>query len=434
MITTVFAFLIVLGVLIFIHELGHFVVAKMAGVGVETFSLGFGPKLLSIKRGETEYRIALLPLGGYVKMMGESPDEEVPDEFRDKSFTHKPIGSRIAIVCAGSFMNIALALVLMPIIFMIGVSIPVYLDMAPKVGFVSSGEAAYKAGIQKDDVIETVNGKEVKNWSEMMAHIALSPGNAMELEIKRGSKVVETTFTPQVSEQTGAGVGGVFPPMPPVIGAVAPDYPAKVAGIKVGDKITAIDGKPITHWAELQSIIKSDATEKVVTLSREGETVTVKIIPKLHEESGSFILGVSRFEEVVFKRYGPVEAIKLGLERAVDTTLLLFKVIKGLMVGMYSVKTLGGPILIAQVAGEAAESGLVAILGLMAFLSLQLGIINMLPIPVLDGGHLMFFLIEAVRGKPVSDKIMGWSQQVGRALLITIMVLVTWNDVIRIFR
>lgn len=432
--TTLIAFIAVLGVLIFIHELGHFIVAKLGGVGVEKFSLGFGPRLAGFTRGETEYKVCVLPLGGYVKMVGESPDDEVSPELKERSFTNKPLSIRAAIVVAGSVMNLALAAVLLPLIFLIGISVPTYLDGPPVVGFVAPDEAAQKAGLRSGDLIVEANGKPVSNWEELGAHMVLNPEKAVKLKVQRDGSGVEITITPEVSEQTGAGIGGFYPPMLARIGGFSSGYPAEKAGLEVGDLIVAIDGIEIIHWAEMERIIhRSRGEEKVFTILRSGETFTVAIVPKLHEEMAIHLIGITRAEDVVFKRYGLIGAVKKGFHTATSMTSRLFMVIKGLILGDYSLKTLGGPIMIAQVAGKAAESGVTDLLYLVAFLSLQLGIINLFPIPVLDGGHLVFYGIEFVRGKPLSDSVMSVAQNIGIALLLALMVVVTFNDIARFF-
>lgn len=430
---TIISFIIVLGILIFIHEFGHFAVAKLSGVGVEKFSLGFGPKLVGFKRGETEYLISILPLGGYVKMVGESPGEEVSEENRKKSFTHKPVSVRAAIVAAGPIMNLVLAAMLLPVIFMIGIQIPAYLEKPAEVGFVVQNEAAAKADIRGGDVIESVNGEKTKTWEDLLSQLALSPGKPLEIELKREGSVVKTTLTPGTSQETGAGYGGMYPPMKPVIGDVTKAYPAKEAGIKPGDVIRAVNGIEIKHWAELEEIVHRDGDKKTFSIERGAETLNVEITPNFNADSKVYLIGITRLEEQVLRKYGFVESIRKGLKAAVDMTDKLFMVLKGLVVGQYSLKTLGGPIMIAQVAGKAAESGVAELLSLVAFLSLQLGIINLFPIPVLDGGHLLFFGIEAVKGSPLSEKFMSIAQQIGIALLIGLMLLVTYNDIFRIF-
>lgn len=427
MLTSIVALLIVLGVLIFIHELGHFVVAKLSGVGVEKFSLGFGPRILWYTRGETEYRISLFPFGGYVKMMGESPGEEVSEEDREKSFTHKPLSRKVAIVAAGSVMNIVLAVILFPIIFMVGLNVPAYLDKPPVIGYVTPESPADRADIRKGDRIEAVNGKAVGKWEELVITIALETEKAIEFEVTRDGESFTATIEPGEGEPLG-----LYAPMPVIVGKLIEGEPAEEAGLMPDDRILAIDGLKIAHWADLRNTIKDSGDEKRYLIEREGKTLTIDIAPRYIEEDEVYRIGIVYKEQRVFKRYGFFDAVRNGLSKVATVSVLLFKVVKGLIVGEYSMKALGGPVMIAQVAGQAAQSGVVALLSIMAFLSLQLGIINLFPIPVLDGGHLMFFAIEFVRGKPLSDKVIGVAQQIGVALLVALMLYVTWNDIMRV--
>jgi regulator of sigma E protease len=433
MITTLISFIIVLGVLIFIHELGHFAVAKWSGVGVEKFSLGFGPRLVGFKKGETEYLISLLPLGGYVKMTGENPGEEVSESEKERSFTHKPVSTRAMIVVAGPVMNLVLAVLLLPIIFMIGIQLPAYMDGPALIGYVVPGEPAERAGIRKGDVVISADGSGVRNWEELISTLTLNPDTPLKLTLERGASNIEVTLVPDAVEETGGGYAGIYPPMRPVIGSLSAGYPAMEAGLEDGDVILAIDGTDITHWAELEGFVKKDGRERTFLIGRDSSTFSVRIKPKMNEEMKVFLIGISRFEEMVFRRYGFFDAISHGLGSSVEMTGRLFMVLKGLVVGRYSLKALGGPIMIAQVTGRAVEAGIVDLLSLVSFLSLQLGIINLFPIPVLDGGHLLFFGIEAVKGKPLSERFMGVAQQIGIAFLIALMVLVTYNDILRIF-
>ncbi|MFQ5328529.1 MAG: RIP metalloprotease RseP [Thermodesulfobacteriota bacterium] len=434
MTTTVISFVIVLGILIFIHELGHFTVAKLCGVGVEKFSLGFGPKLVGVTRGETEYLISLLPLGGYVKMVGEAPGEEVSDEVMEKSFTHKSVAKRSAIVAAGPIMNLILMFCLMPIIYMIGIQEPAYLSEQPLVGYVEKGSAAEESGLRKGDVITAVNGSAITKWEQLKTSIVTSPDAALTLEIARKGETLSMDMKVGSSRQTGEGVVGLYPPMAPLIGGLSKGYPAEKAGIKSGDRIVRIGDAEITHWAEVQEFIGDATDELPIIVEREGELVTVQVKPKWNEESKRALIGVSLLQDnFITKKYGFIDSIGYGLKRAWELTVFTFVILKKLFTGDISMKSLGGPIMIAQVAGQAAESGISAILSLMAFLSLQLGILNLLPIPVLDGGHLFFFGIERLRGKPVSERVMIITQQVGMALLLLLMVVVTYNDIRRLF-
>jgi len=452
--TTLVSFLVVLGILVFIHELGHFIVAKLSGVGVLKFSLGFGPKLLGIKRGETEYLISALPLGGYVKMVGESTGEEVSQEDSEKSFANKPISKKAAIVVAGPIMNLVLAFMLLPLIYLIGIQIPAYLDREPMVGYVVKGEAADKAGLKKGDIILSIDGRQIKNWEGLNNTIISSPGSLLTLRVKRDGEIKEIALTPEASSQTGGGIGGFYPPTSPTIGGLAKGLPAERAGLKLNDTILAVDGIKIDHWVELQQAIQNNKSgvrglppnasiggqesgvksseERLFQIKRGNETFEVSITPQWNEDIQGHIIGISPLQETIIKRYGPVSATVEGTKKMGELTILTFAIIKKLFVGEISIKTLGGPLMIAQVAGQAAESGLTAFLSLMAFLSLQLGILNLLPIPVLDGGFLVFFGIEALRGKPMSEKVMGIVQNIGIALLVLLMVFVTYNDIIRL--
>lgn len=432
--TTIISFIVVLGVLIFIHELGHFIVARLCGVRVEKFSFGFGPRLFGIKRGDTDYFISALPLGGYVKMTGgEHSEEEIPEELKAISFPHKSVYQRAAIVAAGPIMNLILAFILLPVIFIIGVEVPAFLERPPVVGHVAKDMAGFKAGFIAGDVILTIDGKKVSRWEDVLTSMALSPGRLQTIDVKRADETLTLKLTPDTSAENGAGYAGIYPETKPVIGGLSSGYPAHEAGIMPGDLIVSIDGVAIRHWAEIETFIHKEARKRMFVIDREGKQLTFELTPKFNEEAKVYLVGISRKEEVVKKSYGFIGAVEKGVGAAVNMVVQLFQVIKGLVVGQYSLKTLGGPILIAQVAGKAAQSGITATLWLMAFLSLQLGVINLFPMPVLDGGHLLFFVIERIKGSPISEKALGYAQQVGVALLITLMVLVTYNDILRFF-
>jgi regulator of sigma E protease len=430
---TFISFIVVLGILIFIHELGHFAVAKFSGVGVERFSLGFGPRLLGVKYGETEYRISVLPLGGYVKMTGESPGEDVTEGELKKSFTHKGVPVRAAIVGAGPVMNLMLSAVLFPLIFMIGIQIPSFLEDEAKVGYVSPESGAVDAGIKKGDVIKEVGDKVVRDWEGFLSALSLYKEGGIPIGIERDGHSLDVILEHGTDNGERNGYHGIFPDMEPVIGDVSPGYPAKEAGIQANDRILSVDGKDIAHWAELESLIHKNGGKKAFVVQRGEEVIRFDVTPKFNEDMKVYLVGITRKELYKDKRYGFLEAIEKGVKTSVDMTVQLFIVIKGLITGEYSIKTLGGPIMIAKVAGKAAKTGITELLSLVAFLSLQLGIINLFPIPVLDGGHLVFFAIESIKGSPLSERFLTIAQQIGMALLIALMVLVTYNDLFRIF-
>mgnify|MGYP001599032390 CR=1 FL=1 len=429
---TFISFIVVLGVLIFIHELGHFGAAKFSGVGVEKFSLGFGPRLFGVKRGGTDYMLSALPLGGYVKMVGEAAGEDVGEDEVKRSFTHKPVAVRAAIVAAGPVMNLVLAAVLLPAIFMLGIQLPAFLEKEAKIGYAIPDGPAAKAGILRGDVITAVGEKRIENWEELLSAFEMNPSTALDIALLRDGFTVKLKLIPDSSTETGGGYAGVLPEMIPLINDIAPGYPAEEAGLKPGDRIVAIGNSSVTHWAELEDLIHKDGDKKDFVVARDGAELKFEITPKYNEDSKAYLIGITRREEQVYKRYGFAQAIKKGAETGVDMTGRLFAVIKGLIAGKYSLKTLGGPIMIAQVAGKAAKTGVVDLLTLVAFLSLQLGIINLLPIPVLDGGHILFCIVEVVKGSPLSDRVLAVSQQIGIALIVALMALVTYNDIFRL--
>jgi regulator of sigma E protease len=271
------------------------------------------------------------------------------------------------------------------------------------------------------------------DWEGFLSTVILSPNTELQLVLERAGEARNVSITPVASPTTGGGYLGIHPPMRPVVGTLSKGYPAEKAGLLPGDLILAIDGTEITHWAELEKFIKKSGVKRSFTIERADSTFTVDIEPKQNADTDVFLIGISRDEAQTFKRYGFSEAVVKGIDSSYNMTAQLFSVIKGLVVGQYSIKTLGGPIMIAQVAGSAAKSGIADLLSLMAFLSLQLGIINLFPIPVLDGGHLLFFGVEAIKGKPLSERFMGAAQQVGVVLLVALMLMVTYNDFMRIF-
>jgi len=351
LIYSVGAAVIGLGLLIVFHEFGHFLLAKLSGVGVLTFSVGFGPKIWVIKRGETEYAISAFPLGGYVKMVGEDPDEQVSPQDVAKSFAHKSLIKRVAIVAAGPVFNLLLAVFLLMVVFTF-YGVPV---MSTQVSGVEKGSPAEIAGIQKGDRIVEIDGVPIKEWEELSNTIKGSGGKALNLQVRRGEETIKVTVQPAQKEgQT-------------IFGERKDDW---IIGI--GSQVTMEKGKP-------------------------------------------GLAGVRAF-------YQTYEYCKI-------TLLAFYKMI----LGDVSPRNIGGPILIAQMAGQQAQEGLGSFLAFLAVLSVNLGVLNLLPVPVLDGGHLLFFFVEAVIRKPVAIKYREMAQQVGICLLALLMVYAFYNDIVRFF-
>jgi regulator of sigma E protease len=351
--TNIFAFIIVLGVLIFFHEFGHFLIARVFGVGVEKFSLGFGPRLIGKKVGITDYRLSAIPLGGYVKMVGEEPDAQIAPQDLPLSFTHKHVAKRMLIVAAGPIFNILLAVIIFfGIFFFTGTFI-----LKPSIGSVRAGSPALAAGLEKGDLITQINGSPINSWDEMAEIINASRGRALHLSVRRQDATLDFSLTPA----------------------------------------------------------------KVTTKNIFGEDVQ------------RYVIGITASGESFSKEMNLFQAFSESLVQTYRVTELMVVIIAKLIKGDISTNTLGGPIMIAQMAGDSAKAGVGSLISFIAVISINLAIINLLPIPVLDGGHLLFFAIEAVKGRPVSIKVREVAQQVGLFILILLMILVFYNDITRIF-
>jgi len=423
---TFFYFLIVIGVLVFVHEFGHFLMAKRAGVRVEKFSLGMGPKLVGYKKGDTEYVISALPLGGYVKMAGENPDEQptgAPDEFQSKS-----VWQRVMIAATGPLTNIVLAFIIMPVVFMVGT----YAEGPAKVGYVESGSPAERAGFKAGDIIVEINGRSISDWTKALSLIAVNPDTNLNVTVDRQGAKETLVLRPAAASELKIGTSGLMPDMPAEIGKLKPGFPAEKAGLKVNDKILAVDGKTVYHWNQFSGLVRESKGKTLnLTIERSGSHMDIALTAV--EDGGRYVIGVEPVMHLVFKKYGFIESLRLGFDKTIDAIDLTIITLKKLVTFNLSIKTLGGPVMIAQMSGQAASAGLSVFLSLLAMISISLGILNLLPIPVLDGGLILFLVIEAIRKKPVSRKVMEVSQSIGAAVLITLIAVVSYNDIMRMF-
>jgi len=341
--------IILFGFLIFIHELGHFLAAKLSGVKVLKFSIGFGPKILGKKIGETEYLLSAIPLGGYVKMYGEEVGDEVIEEKR--SFKHQPVYKKIFIVFAGPLFNILGAIFLFWIVFIHGIPVP-----KPVIGQVMENYPAYKSGVQKGDKVLEINGKKINTWFDMAQIIQQNPNKALNFKIERKGEVINILITPQAKESKN-----IF-----------------------GEKV------PIGQ------------------------------------------IGIQPTEEFFIQKEPPLSALNKSVQKCYEIVELTYLTIVKIFQRAVSTDVIGGPILIFQAAGKTAEQGLVSFLSFAAIISINLGVLNLLPIPVLDGGHILFFMIEGIRRKPLSEKFIAVSQKIGIAFLIALMMLAFYNDIFRL--
>jgi len=452
---TIVSFIVILGLLIFVHEVGHFLVAKRAGVGVLKFSLGFGRRLFGFRRGETEYLVSAIPLGGYVKMVGEDPREVVVDATGQafdgagqpldlrKSFAHKSVWARIAIVLAGPGANYLLGFFL----FWVAAVFVGSPSMEAIVGEVEEDAPAARVGLHPRDKIVAVDGEAVSSWSDLILRINDASGRAVALRIKRGEENVNVTITPRRRDVTTTVI-------PPTIGRVVPDFPAAEAGLRPGDKIIAVNGDPIDSWQQLSLKIRVRPGRAVtLTVERNGEQFAAIVTPRLSpapekEAQGQQVglIGIEAVSEYEQRRVGlwdvgispifthmdPFSALNYAGNQTAGWTVTIVWALWKIVQGEISPRTLGGPILMAQMTGEAAQQGFLYLIFLTAVLSINLGLLNLLPVPILDGGHLAFFGIELLRGRPISVRKREMAQRVGLVLLVALMIFAFYNDIFRL--
>ena len=436
---TIIAGILMLGVLVFVHELGHFWIAKLCGVKVLKFSLGFGPKLVSKQWGETEYLICCIPLGGYVQMLGEGGGEqgeeaELSSEELQRSFSHKSVGKRLAIVSAGPIMNLLLPLLILPLSFMIGVQMPTYVDQQACVGYVVPETTAAASGFVAGDCILAVNQRPVASWNDTNKAFVSHAGDALTFEVQRNGRTLELQVAEENDSLEGLRALGLLPQQLARVGGLQPGMPAEKAGMEVGDQILQIGEAKIGSWYDLKAAIQTVGQNQVVVLlERNGQTLSVELIPEQREEGGDLLIGIAPQQETVLQRFGLVAAFQEGAKRTWELIDLTVVFVQKLFTGSVSAKNIGGPITVVQVAGQAAQTDLAAIFSVLALISIQLGILNLLPIPILDGGHILFYLVELIIRRPVSVRAREMAQQVGMAMLLMLMVLAFYNDIVRLW-
>ena len=440
-------FLVVLGVLVAFHELGHFLAARWVGVKVLKFSLGFGPKLVGRKMGETEYLISAIPLGGYVKLFGEDETEATTQEDRARSFAHQRLGGKVLIVAAGPGFNFILAYFIFAGWLATGAPlfVPTFQDLTPDVEAMVPGSPADNAGIRIGDRISRVNGQDIATRSELFDAVAKSKGQALTLEVKRGEQVKTLTVTPTIApgSQPSAEEPGYYlgvEETPPLVTSVMQGSPAAKAGLQAGDHVATIEDQTIHTWSQMTGIVKENPNRELhVEVLREGRRVSLTVTPAAEKttvngqpvEVGK--IGISGPGRSVMRSSTPLLSLYDGLSATWGWTELTVVGLYKMIVGDISSKNIGGPLTIANISGEAAAQGASSVVFLIAILSINLGVLNLLPIPILDGGHLLFFLIEGILRKPLGERQRELAQQAGLVLLVGVMIFAFWNDLERIF-
>jgi len=428
---TLLSFAFVLGVLVFVHELGHFLAAKRVGIKVLKFQLGFNPTIISFRRGDTEYGIGALPLGGYVKMAGESPEE--PRSGRSDEFLSKTKWQRFQVLIMGPVMNLLLAVMVTAGVLYRGAEVPVYDDQPPVIGAIAAGSPAEKAGIQIGDRMTSVAGHGVDTWKDFLLTVGTRPNREITSGLIRNGApmTLQVTPTPAADSRFEIGDAGVFPDVHPRVPGVNRGEPGDRAGIKPGDVIAAVNGKTITFRSQLMDAIATHPEQPVtISVLRDGHRLDIQATPERRGAKGW--LGIQIAEATKSIQPGPGEAVRMSVQQNIQGAGLIFQTIWGLMTRQTSPKQLLGPVAIAQLSGEYAQVGWLALLGLMANLSLNLGLLNLLPIPVLDGGHIFIMGLEGLARRDFSLRLKEKMLLAGFVVLMMLMVTVIYNDLTRI--
>src|SRR5213593_1687386 len=423
--TNFFAFVLVLGFLIFAHEAGHFVMAKLFRVRVLVFSFGFGQRLLGFKKGDTDYRVSLIPLGGYVRMAGDTPEENQPGDPNE--FLSKPKWQRFLILFAGPFMNLLIAVAFIAVINMIGTET---LVIRPVIGEVSPAKPAARAGLQVGDQIVAVNGERIENFDDLRMAISMHAGTPLRVEYVRNGVRHTTVMTPERenSEYGPVGRAGIRQWIDATVGRLRPNSPAAKAGLRPGDRIIAANGQSVRELTQIDAVFDQAKGGPIALDILRGSTRLRTILPAVKFEPADPYRGFTPPTEI--HKLSLFPAIRDSVQQNWKMLRYTFVTISRLLRAEGSVKELSGPISIARISGEMLRRGWMEVLALMAMISLQLGIMNLLPIPVLDGGHIMILLVEGAVRRDLSIRVKERIQQVGFAVLAALMIVVLYNDVI----
>ncbi|AYF32927.1 RIP metalloprotease RseP [Vreelandella alkaliphila] len=450
LIQNILAVIVVLGLLVTFHEFGHFWVARRCGVKVLRFSVGFGKPLWStVDRHGTEFAVAAIPLGGYVKMLDER-EAPVPEEQLDQAFNRKNVWQRIAIVAAGPIANFLLAIVAYWALFVAGTT-----TVAPVVGDVAPNSPAAEAGLSHGAEITSIQGDAMRSWEEINLKLVSMIGFNGDLMLEaqpegaNASRVYQLPVVDYMVRQDppqpmqSLGITPWRPNVPAVLGQVIDGQAASQSGLRAGDRILSLDGEPIDDWMQFVSVIRENAGQTlVVSYQRGDEQGSLSLTPGRNTlESGGEVGYIGAGAQQVtwpeeFQReirYGPVAAVGQALSRTGEMTLLTVDAIRKMLVGLISPSNLSGPITIAQISGDSARAGMEAFVGFLAYLSISLGVLNLLPIPVLDGGHLLYYFIEVVRGRPVSEQTQAVGLRIGLAMVGTLMLMALYFDLMRLW-
>ncbi|MGV8039823.1 MAG: RIP metalloprotease RseP [Thermoanaerobaculaceae bacterium] len=424
----VLSLIVVLGVLVFLHEGGHFLAARAVRARVSVFSLGFGKRLFGFVRGDTDYRVSLIPLGGYVRIHGLGPDESdvvgagaAPDPLL-------PRPHRAAILLAGPAANLISAVLFLALAFVIGVQVPAWQDEKPEIAWIDPSSPAAQAGLRAGDVVVEVDGRPVSTWRELELSTWTSPGRSLTVRFLRDGEEQSASLTPRSITRYDLGYSGIAPPLPAEIPSFTPASTGEQAGLRVGDRIVSVDGEPVRHFYDLMKLVGA-SPGRAITLGveRAGQRLEINATPRDMDGQGK--LGIPPPNPTETRRLGPLAAVAEAVRESGRITRETFVVLGRMLSGRASVKQMSGPIDIARFSGEAARTGAVPFIWLLGVISLQLAIFNLLPIPVLDGGHLAITAFETGIRRDLSIRTKERILNVGFWLIVGLMVVVLYNDV-----
>ncbi|MFQ6037232.1 MAG: RIP metalloprotease RseP [Candidatus Aminicenantales bacterium] len=425
---TILVFAFVFGILVFVHEFGHFFMAKLVGIRVEVFSWGYGKRLLGIKKGETDYRISIIPLGGFVKFSGEEAldQKKAPDE---RDFMAKKRWERFLVLVMGSVMNVFLAVGLMSVINMVGVSSAVYLDEKPVIGWIEPGSPAEKAQLRVGDEILRINRRATNTWSDVELEVGTKPKRLVRVQVRRGGEVLTVGLRTESKSRYEMGYAGFAAFIRTQVMMVEPGSPAEKAGFQPGDIIHEINGTPV-HFYEFTKVIQEHPEEELDVKVRRGDAfVLLKVTPRRRDDVG--MIGVATQMESTTRTYGFFAAIGQSVRENARLAFLVVNFVKDLLTGEASARQLGGPIEIASFSYTAFRMGLVTLMWWIAFISLQLGVINLFPIPMFDGGHILVLGLEGLFRRDFSPRVKQIVMQIGFVLIIILFTFIILNDVVK---